>query len=432
MKRLFGECREEVYPAMSSDQPPHKSDKVPLFKFTAIEEDRTPAQGTIRAHSREAAREQLHLRFAHLLTLEEVVESDWRQHFAHFFRSNESLPVYTKGMAVMLDAGLPLAQIFEVSAQGEDKFLNSVMMDIGTSIRMGRSLSASLSRWQMVFDHSFIGMCRAAERSGRLHVTFKRLADLLERRWALKKRLQAAMTYPVLISVVALAIFWILVAIVVPGLAPSFREIGATLPMPTRVLIWISEFSTSLPIIISVGLLFFVSGFLFYRVVLKGSQFPTLQLYWDIMLLKVPLFGKLYRLAILTRSLGTMSALIETGLPMTEVLGITGEVGGSPVYQRHYTSVLIHIKEGTPMAESLSLAGGFPPLVTGVVLLGEESGKLPYLLSKIAELYEEDFETNLRTLTTFVEPVLLGIMGIVIGFIVLGTFLPMINLIQNL
>ncbi|MFA5505908.1 MAG: type II secretion system F family protein [Vulcanimicrobiota bacterium] len=417
---------------MSNDQPPHKSDRIPLYRFTAIQEDKSPAQGTIRAHSREAAREQLHLRFAHLLTLEEVVESDWRQHLSTFFRSNDSLPVYTKGMAVMLDAGLPLAQIFDVSANGEDGFLNDVMLDIGNSIRIGRSLSASLSRWQMVFDHSFIGMCRAAERSGRLHVTFKRLADLLERRWALRKRLKAALTYPVLISLVALAIFWILVVVVVPGLAPSFREIGATLPLPTRILISISELSTSLPIIFTAGLLVFLGGLLFYRMVLRGSRFPVLQLYWDVMLLRLPLFGKLYRLAILTRSLGTMSALIESGLPMTDVLGITGEVGGSPVYRRHYTNVLIHIKDGTPMAESLTLAGGFPPLVTGVVLLGEESGKLPFLLSKIADLYEEDFETSLQTLTTFVEPVLLGIMGIVIGFIVLGTFMPMINLIQQI
>jgi type IV pilus assembly protein PilC len=417
---------------MSSARPRNTSDKVPLFTFTAIQEDKTPARGTIRAHTREAAQEQLYLRFAHLLTLEEVVESDWRQHFFAFFRTNEALPVYTKGMAVMLDAGLPLAQIFEVSGKGEDKFLNSVMLDIGGSIRTGRSLSVSLSRWPMVFDHSFVGMCRAAERSGRLHITFRRLADLLEKRWALKKRLKAAMTYPILISTVALAIFWILVAVVVPGLAPSFREIGASLPWPTQVLIWISDFSTSLPIILTTAVLGLLGCGLFYQVVLRGNQFPTLQLYWDSMILGLPLFGKLYRLAILTRSLSTMSALIESGLPITEVLGIAGEVGGSRVYQRHYANVLIHIKEGTPMAESMDLAGGFPPLVTGVVLLGEESGKLPFLLTKIAEMYEEDFETALVTLTTFIEPMLLGIMGIVIGFIVLGTFLPMINLIQHL
>lgn len=417
---------------MSNTRPPNSTDKVPLYRFTAIQDDRTPARGTVRAHSREAAQEQLYLRFAHLLTLEEVVESDWRQHFFNYFRSNESLPVYTKGMAVMLDAGLPLAQIFEVSAKGEDNFLNSVMLDIGGSIRTGRSLSVSLSRWQTVFDHSFIGMCRAAERSGRLHITFRRLAELLEKRWALKKRLKAAMTYPILISTVALAIFWILVAIVVPSLAPSFREIGATLPWPTEVLIWISEFSTSLPIILMTAVLAFSGCILFYQMVLRGNSFPALQMWWDNMLLGIPIFGKLYRVAILTRSLSTMSALIESGLPMTEVLGIAGQVGGSPVYERHFTNVLIHIKEGTPMAESLDLAGGFPPLVTGVVLLGEESGKLPFLLSKIAELYEEDFENTLQTLTTFVEPMLLGIMGIVIGFIVLGTFLPMINLIQQL
>lgn len=417
---------------MSTLKPHYRSNKPPLYRFHAIQEDRSPVRGTIRSHTREAAREQLQLRFAHLISLEEISESHWQQHILHVFRTNDALPVYTKGMAVMLDAGLPLAQIFEVAAKGEDRFLNSVMLDIGESIRTGRSLSVALSRWTTVFDRSFVGMCRAAERSGRLHVTFRRLAELMERRWALKKKLQAALSYPVLISVVALAIFWILVAVVVPGLAPSFREIGVTLPMPTRVLLWVSNLSTSLPVILGAVGLGGGALFLFYQIVLKGNNFPKLQFYWDSFLLRLPLFGKLYRLAILTRSLSTMSALIESGLPLTEVLSISGEVSGSRVYKQYFEFVLVEVKEGTPIAEAMALAGGFPPLVTGVVTLGEESGKLPFLLSKIGELYEEDFQTNLQTLVTFIEPVLLGIMGLVIGFIVLGTFLPMINLIKHL
>lgn len=127
-----------------------------------------------------------------------------------------------------------------------------------------------------------------------------------------------------------------------------------------------------------------------------------------------------------------MAALVESGLPMTEVLGISGEVSGSAVYKRYFQNVLMDIKEGKGMADSMEIAGGFPPLVTGVVMLGEESGKLPFMLKKIADLYEEDFETSVETLTTFVEPVLMGIMGFIIGFIVLGTFLPLINLIQTL
>lgn len=415
-----------------SQSPVGHNDKTPLFRFTAIQEDRSAVRGTIRAGNRESAQEQLLLRYAHLLSLEEVMESDWSQHFLNYFRSNESLPVYTKALAVMLDAGLPLAQIFEVSSQGEDTFLNGVMIDVGHSIRSGRSLSLSLSRWPLVFDHSFIGMCRAAERSGRLHVTFRRLAALLEKRWALKKRMKAAMTYPVLVSIVALAIFWILVAVVVPGLAPSFRDIGAELPWPTKVLIAISHLSTSLPAVTGVAVILGLGAFLGYQVVLRGNRFPRLRLWWDQVLLEIPIFGSLYRTAILARSLATMSALVESGLPMTDVLAISGEVGGNAVYQRYFQFVLVEVKDGASMCEAMTLAGGFPPLVTGVVSLGEESGKLPFLLGKISELYEEDFETNLQILTTFVEPVLLGIMGLVIGFIVLGTFLPMIGLVQNL
>lgn len=415
---------------MSTTRP--DKDRVPLFRFTAIQEDRSAVRGSLRALTRTAAVEQLQLRFAHILTLEEVVEGRWREHLLDYFRSNESLPVYTKALAVMLDAGLPVTQIFDVASQGEDKFLNNVMSDVGQSIRKGRSLSVSLSRWPMVFDHSFVGMCRAAERSGRLHVTFRRLATLLERRWALKKRLKATLTYPVLVSVVALAIFWILVAVVVPGLTPSFRDLGVGLPWPTRVLVSVSELSTSLPAVFGVTALIATGLFLFYQAVMRGNSFPTLKMWWDRLMLELPLFGELYKLAILTRSLGTMSALIESGLSMTDVLGISGEVSGNSVYRRRFQSVLLEVKDGSTISEAMTLAGGFPPLVTGVTSLGEESGKLPFMLEKIAELYEEDFETNLQTVTTFVEPILLGVTGLVIGFIVLGTFLPMISLVQSL
>ncbi len=402
------------------------------FRFSAILEDRTIERGTIRALDRDAAREQLLLEFPHLLSLDEIAVRDWWEGLGELRDRSANLHVYTKSIAVMIDAALPLTSCFEVAAKGEDPYLNRVMLDIARSLREGRSLSASLAKWPRVFDPSFLGMCQAAERSGRLHFTFRRLAVLLEKRWQLKRKLQSALTYPILISVVALAVFWILVAVVVPSMVPTFHSIGAVLPWPTRVLVSIGNLSTSVPALLALSLGIVVCGVLSFRIVVQGDRFPGFHQWYDRVRLNLPLFGELIRMAILSRTLSTMAALIESGLLLSDVLRHAGQVSGSPVYRGYFDQVLLDIKEGQSFAASLQATGGFPPLLIGIAHLGEESGKLPFLLVKLASLYEEDLEMRLEALTTLIEPVILGIMGIVIGFIVLGTFLPMIQLIEQL
>lgn len=401
------------------------------FRYSAIDAERNPASGTVVAYDKESARDALLARYAHLFSLEEVVVQDWRQLVSGYRDTSGSLPVYTRALAVMFDAGLPLTSTFEVVAQGDDPYLNKVMLDVAGSMRQGRSLSQSLGRWNSVFDSAFVGMCRAAEKSGRLHHTIKSIATLLEKRWRLSKRLKAAFTYPILVSVVALAVFWIMVAFVVPGLAPTFRSIGAKLPLPTRILVEIGEASTTLPAIGLFLLAFAAGGALLFRAVVRGDYFPGLYLWADRLRLRLPLVGELVRMAILSRTLSTMAVLIESGLPLSHILESAGQVSGSPVYQRHFVRVMAEVTEGRTLAEGLETTGAFPPLLIGIAALGEQSGKLPTLLTKAAELYEEDLDLRLATLTTLLEPVLLGILGLVIGFIVLATFLPMIGLLQQ-
>lgn len=401
------------------------------FRYSAIRKDRSLVRGVIQAPTEAAAKEILLLQYDHLLTLEEIVSQNWWQMVAALRDPSEALPVYTRGLAVMMDAGLPMTSMFDVAARGEDEYLNKVMLDVADSIRQGRSLSKSLSRWRTVFDSAFIGMCQSAEKSGRLHVTFRRLANLLEKRWRMTKRIRAAFAYPILISVVALAIFWILVAVVVPDLVPIFTSMGVQLPWPTRVLVWLGNLSSSMPIIMGVAVACLICLRLLYRSVVRGEQLPWLHLWWDQLRLTLPVAGQLFRLAILSRTLSTMAALIESGLPLADVFRCAGQVSGSPVYQRAFDKILLHIKEGGSFAQALEEAGGFPPLLVGIAQVGEESGKLPFLLVKAATVYEDDLDMKLDALATLLEPIMLGIMGIIIGFIVLGTFLPLITLVQQ-
>lgn len=402
------------------------------FRFSAVSERREIVSGVIWAVDHESARQVLMSQYAHLLSLEEARVQELRRLLLRFRDTSASLPVYVRALASSFEAGIPLTSMFDMVSEGDDAYLNTVMKDIASSLRQGKSLSASLRRWRGVFDSTFIGMCYAAERSGRLHHTIRSLAILLEKRWRLKQRMKSALTYPILVSAMALVIFGILVVFVVPGMAANLHAIGSTLPWPTRVLLSVGQFSTSLPGILLGGVATAFGMSLLYRLVTEGEYWPALYRWFDRARLCLPVLGPILRLSILARIISTMAALLETGLPMMEVLSCAGRSGGSPVYEEHLYKVSAGIQDGETLAGSLSATGAFPPLMVGVAALGEQSGRLPYLLSKIGQLYEEDLELRLSGMVKLVEPILLGVMGLVIGFIVLGTFLPMINLVQSL
>lgn len=411
---------------------PDISSSTSRFRFSAVTENREIISGVLLASDLDAARQVLMSQYAHLLSLEEARVQDLRQLLLRFRNTSASLPVYTRALAASFDAGIPLVTMFDMVSQGDDSYLNKVMKDIASSLRQGRSLSASLRRWRGVFDPTFIGMCYAAERSGRLHHTIGSLAVLLEKSWRLKQRMKSALTYPILVGMMAIMIFSLLVVFVVPGMVESFHAIGTRLPWPTRVLMKVGEFSSSLPGLLFAALFLALMVGVFFRLLTEGDYFPWLYRWFDRIRLSLPVIGQLYKLAILSRTLATMGALLESGLPMIEVLSCAGRTSGSPTYEEHMYDVSATIQDGKSLAEALEESGAFPPLVTGVAALGEQSGRLPFLLSKISQLYEEDLELRLAAFVKLVEPILLGFMGLVVGFIVLGTFLPMINLVSNL
>lgn len=402
------------------------------YSYAVIDSNQRVLKGLIKAHSRNAARDQLFLRYDNILSLEEVTHQSVAQILAGYQDRTGSLPVYTRSISTMMEAGLPLVRIFEIVAQGEDDYLNNVMRDVADSLRQGRTLTASLSRWKSVFDSTYIGMIHAAEQTGRLHKTFGRLASLLERRWKIKQQVKAAFSYPMVICVVALAIFWVLVAFVVPQITPSFTAIGAEMPWVTQVLLSLGSLSTSWPLVLGLTLTVVSGTVLAYRIVVRGERFPQVALLLDQIRFRLPVIGELFELAALSYTLSNLAAMLESGLPLAKALSVGGKVSGSPLYEAHFQRVLQRLKAGDTLAQSMAATQAFPPLVVGSAKLGEEAGKLPSLLNKIASLYEENLEYKVNSLASIVEPVLMAVLGTVIAFIVLGTFLPMINLVQSL
>jgi type IV pilus assembly protein PilC len=412
---------------------PRNLDKPIEFHYTAVRADRQVVRGLLKAHTRRSAQEQLLLRYAHLLELDEEVQDQVSlRALVQGRRSAQSLPTYVRSIAVMFEAGLPLVRIFETAAQGEDDHLNKVMIDVSDSLKRGRTLSNSLARWGSIFDSTIIGMVYSAEQSGRLHKTFGQLADLLEKRWRIEKRVKSAMSYPILVSVVALAIFWILVAYVVPQLVPSFTSVGVELPWLTRALLQFGNLSTSVPVLLGASLTFLGLSGMAYQSIIKGQKFPRLALFLDQLKFAMPVFGELFRLAALSRTLSTVSAMMSAGLPLTKVIEIGGKVSGSPVYEKQFERILERVQEGDSLASAMEGQSAFPPLVVGVTRMGEEAGKTPFLMSKVAALYEEDLDVRVASLASLVEPLIMAVVGLVVGLIVVGTFLPMIQLIQQL
>lgn len=409
------------------------ADRPQQFRFAAIAANGQVIRSTLRSHSRKSAQEQLLLRYAHLLSLEEVAERRASVELAlQGRRARQSLPAYTRSIAVMFEAGLSLTTIFETAARGENPYLNRVMLDVSESLKRGRSLSNSLSRWSNIFDGTFVGMVYSAEQSGRLHKTFGQLADLLEKRWRIEKRIKSVMAYPALVGVVGIAIFWILVAFVMPALVPSFTSIGAELPWLTRMLLALGNLSTSLPSVLGLVLLSAGLAGLAYRVVIQEERCPRLAYLLDQLKFGCPIFGDLFRLSALSRTLSTVAAMLAAGLPLSKVLEIGARVSGSRYYEQQFATILTSLREGGTMADAMEGNPAFPPLVVGATRLGEETGKTPLLMAKIAALYEEDLDLRVSSLASLIEPVIMAVVGLVVGVIVLGTFAPMIQLVQAL
>ena len=341
---------------------------------------------------------------------------------------SKELAIFTRQFSVMIDAGLPLVQCLEIHAgQQENKTFQKILNGVRGSVEGGATLSTSMKQYDKVFDPLYYNMVEAGETGGILDTILQRLSSYIEKNVKLKRAVQSAMIYPIAVFSIAGGVIILLLWKVVPIFTQLFNGLGVDLPLPTRIVIQMSEFVGSIyGLIIAV---FCVGG-----VVAMKSWYGTPQgrMAIDTVILKVPLIGPLMRKIAVARFTRTLGTLISSGVPILEGLDITARTSGNAVVERAIIQTRKAVEAGRSLVDPLKDTGVFPGMVTQMIGVGEQTGAMDAMLQKIADFYEDEVDAAVKDLLTAMEPIMIVVLGVVVGGIVISMYLPLFSLIGKL
>jgi type IV pilus assembly protein PilC len=339
----------------------------------------------------------------------------------------KNLALFTRQFSVMIDAGLPLVQCLEIlGTQEQDKNFSSVILQTRADVEGGASLADAMKKHPKTFDSLYSNMIAAGEAGGILDTILKRLATYVEKAVKAKSQVKSAMIYPAAVVVIATGVVSIILWKVIPTFASLFTGLGATLPLPTRIVITASDYTVQfMPVVLLLlgGSLF---GFRRYYASESGRRVV------DRLTLKLPVLGPVLRKIAVARFCRTLSTLIASGVPILEGLDITARTAGNATVEDAVQSTRQRIERGETIARPLRQTGVFPSMVVQMIAVGEATGALDTMLSKIADFYEEEVDTAVAGMLTLLEPIMLSFLGVVVGGIVISMYLPIFGLISEL
>lgn len=337
--------------------------------------------------------------------------------------SATDLVIFTRQFSTMVEAGLPVVEILDILLeQTDDPGFKIAVTDVRAAVRGGSDLSTAMAKYPKVFTPLYVNLIRAGEASGDLDIILKRLAVYLEKNASLRRKIISAMTYPVVSLVLILAITVGLLVFIVPQFEDIFNKLGAELPLPTRVVLAISntlmERWYGVVLMLAAG----ITAIVISRKSARGRYF------WDSLKLRLPVFGVLIQKVSIARFARTFSTMLRSGVPMLGSLEIVASTAGNGVVEEAITAARESVRQGESLASPLSECSIFPPMVVRMVSVGERTGALETLLEKVADFYDEQVDAAVETLTSVIEPVMIGIMGVLVGGIVIALFMPIIEL----
>jgi type IV pilus assembly protein PilC len=342
--------------------------------------------------------------------------------------SAKELAVFTRQFSVMIDAGLPLVQCLEILAgQQENKLFQKVLTGTRSAVEAGATLSAAMRQFPKVFDTLYVNMVEAGETGGILDTILQRLSQYIEKNVKLQRAVKSALVYPVGVLTVAAGVIILLLWKVVPVFATLFAGLGVTLPLPTRIVIGMSNFIGSY---FGLALLIGFAAVIFGLKVWYGT--PQGRYAIDATLLKLPLIGLLLRKIAVARFTRTLGTLIASGVPILEGLDITAKTAGNAVVEKALQKVRKALEEGKSLTEPLRETDVFPGMVTQMIGVGEQTGAMDAMLQKIADFYEDEVDAAVKDLLTALEPVMIVFLGAVVGGVVISMYLPLFSLIGQL
>ena len=337
--------------------------------------------------------------------------------------SGKDLTTFTRQFAVVLEAGLPIVKSLEVLAeQQKNPYFKNVLKEIKLKVETGSTLSDAMAEYPKVFDNLYVNMVRSGESSGNLDVILKRLAGYLERILSLKSKVKHAMVYPSVIVIVTIAVISIIMLFVIPKFAEIYGSAGHALPLPTQILINISNNFGKILIVFIILLAGLIIGIRYYRNTEIG-RYNT-----DKIIFSLPLLGELFKKAAVARVARTLANLIGGGVPLLPALTIAGETSGNKVLEKAMEEVRINVSAGQSLADPMFYTGVFPYLLMEMVRVGELTGRLEDMLNRVADFFEEEVDRMVNTLSTLIEPILIVFLGIVIGGILVSLYLPIFKL----
>ncbi|MBN1296283.1 type II secretion system F family protein [bacterium] len=341
--------------------------------------------------------------------------------------SERDIVVFTRTFATMVDAGLPLVQCLEILAeQTENPRFSRAILDISQSVESGSTYADALRKHPKIFDELYCNMVEAGETGGILDTILNRLAGYMEKSISLKRQVKSAMVYPTVVVAVACTVVIFLMYAVIPTFAKIFLSLGATLPLPTQIVIGASVFIEKNLFFLLAGLAGLIFLFRYIKKTEKGAK--TM----DAIALRLPVFGILLRKVAVAKFTRTLSTLIASGVPILEGLEITAKTAGNKIIEEAIMKTRVSISEGKSISEPLSATQVFPTMVTQMIAVGEQTGALDAMLEKIADFYDEEVDIAVQNLTQMLEPMLMAFLGVSIGFIVVAMYMPMFSLVGEL
>lgn len=341
--------------------------------------------------------------------------------------SQKELAVFTRQFSVMIDAGLPLVQCLEIlGMQSENKVFQKVLLQVRQDVESGATLADSMKKHPKVFDDLYCNMIAAGEAGGILDTILQRLAVYIEKAVKLRRAVRSAMIYPIAVLCIAALVVAVILWKVIPTFAALFAGLGAELPLPTRIVIAMSNFvgRYMLLIVIAIGLMIYALKK--YHDTYKGKRVI------DGLLLKMPVLGVVLRKIAVARFCRTLATLVSSGVPILEALDITAKTAGNAIVEDAIMATRKSIEEGKTISEPLKETEVFPPMVVHMIAVGEQTGALDAMLSKIADFYEEEVDAAVQDMLTLLEPIMILFLGIVIGGIVISMYLPLFSLLSKI
>ncbi len=339
------------------------------------------------------------------------------------------LMIFTRQLATLIDSGLPLLRGLTVLGKQErDPVLKSTITKLADSVQSGSTFSDGLAQHPKIFNDLYVNMVKAGEVGGVLEVVLTRLAEFHEKAAKIKNKVKSAMVYPIIVMTLAIAIMAFLLVFIVPKFEQIFHDMLGDKPLPTITIfvITISKFVQEHYLIL-IGAIIALAAAANFAKRTRGGR-----LFLDRFKLRMPLFGDLLRKTAISRFSRTLGTLVTSGVPILQALNITRETAGNTVIARAIAQVHDSVKEGESIVQPLEASGAFPPMVVSMIDVGEETGQLPDMLLKIAEVYDDEVDNSVAGLVSMLEPIMIVFLALVVGTIVIALFLPLISIISGL